>query len=383
MEFDLIVIGLGPAGSTAALTAARLGLNVLALDRADFPRVKTCGGGLSPRVLRFFETGEIPALERRITRLRLSLKDKKAFFSFREPIAYMVMRDRFDHALVTRAEQAGAVIKTGVQVYGISESPRGIQVETAYGRFLGKTALGADGALGVTARFLNPGNIERGMPGIEGEVRGGEMIDRDTIEIEVGAIGGGYGWLFPKKEGFSMGGAAMTKNRALRKDYKKYAELKGAGIGEGVSETGHPLPLHSNNREFKRQAGRFMLAGDAARLADPFFGEGIYYAMRSGEMAGIAAAGFINKKISLSAYEAGIRKEFYFELRAARRLAGIVYRFPGLFFRLASRYPYVLEHYAEVLRGKRLYRNFIFTFLWTGLRRKLSGGKRSGLFNWG
>ena len=88
-----------------------------------------------------------------------------------------------------------------------------------------------------------------------------------------------------------------------------------------------------------------------------------------GELAAGAVNRFIRNQTPLSAYEEAIRREFYPEFRGARRLARIVFSNPGLFYRLASKHPGVLDLYADILRGKRFYRNFLSTVFQTALRK--------------
>lgn len=368
MVYDLIVIGMGPAGSTAAYEAASRGLSVLALDQARFPRYKTCGGGLSPKIQKLIDIRNEPSLEQTITSLRLSFLSRKETFHFSQPISYMVMRETFDQMLVNRAVKRGAVLNEGIKVLRIKEGKEEIIVHSDQKSFRGKLVIGADGALGITTRFLNPHLKIKNAPGMEGEFNTSAEIDSSTIEIEVGHTPNGYGWIFPKREIVSIGAAAFRGNRSIKNSYRNYLSSIFSEKPQPLQETGHPIPIFSNRR-VRLASERILLAGDAGHLVDPFFGEGIYYAMRSGELAGEFSKRFIQEGASPSEYQRGIENEFYPEFRGAMRLAWLVYRFPELFFNLTLKHPGIIPLYADVLSGKRPYRSFLSTVLKTAIQK--------------
>jgi len=371
MVYDVVVIGMGPAGSTAALHAASSGLTVLGLDRASFPRYKACGGGLSPKILKLIDVRDNPSLERSITGLRLSFLSRKKIFRFEEPISFMVMREVFDEMLVNRAVEKGALFNHGVKVCRIEEQNDGILVHSEIETFKGRIAIGADGALGLTARHLNPRLSLRNAPGIEGEFCGPEDIDPSTIEFEVGHTPSGYGWIFPKKERCSIGVATFRGNGSVKNPYREYLSAIFKEKSRPERESGYPIPVYSSPG-LKLASKRLLLTGDAGHLVDPFFGEGIYYAMRSGEIAGNFSKKMLDQGVSPSEYQREIEREFYPEFRAAKNLARLVYRFPKLFFDLTDKHPGVIRQYAEVLNGRRLYRDFLPTIFKAAVRSILS-----------
>jgi flavin-dependent dehydrogenase len=106
-------------------------------------------------------------------------------------------------------------------------------------------------------------------------------------------------------------------------------------------------------------SGQALLVGDAAHLIDPLFGEGIYYAVRSGQLA---AESILNqahdRRRSLADYEEAVRREIYEEFRVAARMASIVYSYPRLCHRLLSRYQNIVKLYYDVLIGRETYQTF-------------------------
>ncbi|MBI1824441.1 MAG: hypothetical protein HYR80_10065, partial [Nitrospirae bacterium] len=185
MMYDLIVIGMGPAGSTAAFEAASRGMNVLGLDKDHFPRYKTCGGGLSPKIEKLLPVGYESFLEQSVSTLRLSYLSKKRDFQFQMPIAFMVMRETFDHWLVQRAVRAGVRLQTGESALQIEERKETIVVHSHCGSYEGRLAIGSDGALGITNRLLNSRLNLKSAPGLEGEFKSLSDTDQSAISIEV------------------------------------------------------------------------------------------------------------------------------------------------------------------------------------------------------
>ena len=110
--YDAIVVGMGPAGASAATELARAGVAVLGLEWKAMPRYKVCGGALSARTDKILEPDYHGLVEETIHRVRFQFAGTEAFeISSPEPIAYMVMRDRFDAHLVQKAQEAGVLVR--------------------------------------------------------------------------------------------------------------------------------------------------------------------------------------------------------------------------------------------------------------------------------
>jgi flavin-dependent dehydrogenase len=106
-------------------------------------------------------------------------------------------------------------------------------------------------------------------------------------------------------------------------------------------------------------SGCALLVGDAGHLVDPLFGEGIYYAVRSGQMAAESILDHVSdRRRSLADYEGAVRREIYQEFRVAVRMASIVYSYPRLCHRLLPRYQHIVMLYYDVLRGRETYQTF-------------------------
>lgn len=367
--YDALVIGMGPAGATAAYELSRAGLSVLGLEKQRHPRYKVCGGGLSVRIDQILEPDFKAVVEQTIDAVRFHFQGEESFLiKSPTPIAYMVMRDRFDHLLLEKARAAGAEVHEGEGAVELRFLAEGVEVRTERGRYRAKVVIGADGANGVVARQLFPGRRRRIMPTLESEIGTGRTPvypGEGEVLIELGASMKGYAWIFPKCEGLSIGvaefrGRMGSPRRIFERFVQAHAWLANVTIPQPY---GHPLPLFSL-RDSAAQGGmlvrhRALLVGDAGHLVDPLFGEGIYYAVRSGQLAAASVLGmFHDRRRSLLDYELSVSREIFSEFRIASRLARIVYTFPRLCHRLMYRYQEVLGLYCDVLRGRETYQSF-------------------------
>jgi geranylgeranyl reductase family protein len=370
--YDALVVGMGPAGATAAYRLSRAGLSVLGLDKATHPRYKVCGGGLSARIDRILEDDYKSVVEHTIYGIQFSYRGADPFFlDSSSPIAYMVMRDRFDHFLVEKARRVGAEVHEDEPVTSCRQLPDGIEVTTDRGRYLAKALIGADGANSLVAQQLFPSRRSRRMATLESEIPIGpapHYPGTGRALIDIGATPAGYAWIFPKQERLSIGVGDLRGGLASpKKIFDRFVQdEKGLAPWKVPQPIGHPLPLFSehsldkDNREsIELVSGRALLVGDAAHLVDPLFGEGIYYAIRSGQLAAESILNQVNdRRCSLANYEGAVRQEIYEEFRVAVRMASLLYSYPRFCHSLLPRYQHIVMLYYDVLRGRETYQTF-------------------------
>lgn len=371
-HYDAIVVGMGPAGATAAYELSRAGLAVLAIEKHTHPRYKVCGGGLSVRIEQLLDPVFRSVVEQTIFGIEFSYRGRDAvLIESPNPIAYMVMRDRFDLHLVQQARQVGTDIHEGEPARSFRHVEDGVEVTTDRGCYRAQVLIGADGANSQVARHLFPGRRLRCIPTLESEIEIGEGSQysvQGKALIDIGAGSMGYAWIFPKQGRLSVGvGEFQSKPASLKNIFDRFVQgdkdLAGLDVPKPV---GHPLPLFSSRFEpYPQQEpgefvnGRALLVGDAGHLVDPLFGEGIYYAVRSGKMAATAILDQLHdRNKSLWGYELAIRQELYPEFRICSRLADILYSFPRLCHRLLTPYQEVIQLYYEVFQGKETYQSF-------------------------
>jgi geranylgeranyl reductase family protein len=368
--YDAVVVGMGPAGATAAYELSRAGLSVLAIEKETHPRYKVCGGGLSARIDRILEDDYKSVVEHTIYGIQFSYRGADPLsLDCSSPIAYMVMRDRFDHFLVEKARQVGTEVHEDEPVTSCRQLPDGIEVTTDRGRYLAKVLIGADGANSLVAQQLFPGRRSRRMATLESEIPIGpapHYPGTGRALIDIGATPAGYAWIFPKQERLSIGVGDLRGGLASpKKIFDQFVrDEKGLAPWKVPQPVGHPLPLFSEHSGANRESvglvsGRALLVGDAGHLVDPLFGEGIYYAVRSGQLAAESILSQVkDERRSLADNEEAVRREIYEEFRVAVRMASIVYSYPRLCHRLLPRYQNIVMLYYDVLRGRETYQTF-------------------------
>jgi len=360
MIHDTIIIGTGPAGSTAAFELARRGYRVLALEKKSHPRYKVCGGGLSARLDNLLGRQYHATVEKTVTRLVMTCNGKTPFeISFDAPLAYMTMRSRFDAHLMHQAQEAGCELRENEPAVELTALENSILVRTSNGDYEARTVIGADGAPSRVAKTLFPNNAALLGAGLESEAAPapGRSWSGDSVLIDIGIIRQGYAWVFPKSDHLSSGVATFHRTRLdLRFHYDQLVRAQPVLPASQQEQTaGHLIPLFSP-KTVSLVGHRAVLVGDAAGMVDPFLGEGIYYAVWSGRLAAEAIAGFMKRETPLARYGETVRNEIYPELHAASRIASLVYRFPRLLFNLTADHPQWLKEYGKVLQGRLNYR---------------------------
>ena len=325
--FDVVVMGSGPAGSAAAVTARRAGLSVALLDRAAFPRDKLCGGGVTGRAavqMREIFGREIdPALFLTSRRVRFTARGRELGRVEPAPALHMTMRRDFDAMLHAEALAAGAVPVLPVRVAAIEPEARRFRL--ADGRTLAFGVLiGADGVNSQVARCLFGRAFDPATIAFALEVEAPPVAD-DLTEIDLDATPWGYAWAFPKKGSLTLGvGGLQHANPDMKARLAAYLALHGAG-DEQPRCKGAFLPA-GDFRVVPGQ-GAVLLAGDAAGLVDPMTGEGIAHAMLSGRLAAEAAAAALGAgapETALERYRAALAP-LHGELRAARTLQRVLF----------------------------------------------------------
>jgi geranylgeranyl diphosphate/geranylgeranyl-bacteriochlorophyllide a reductase len=304
--FDVVVVGGGPAGATAAHELARQGRSVLLLDRAG--RIKPCGGAIPPRLIQDFEIpDELLVAKARCARM-ISPADNRVDIPIDNGFVGMVNRDQFDEWLRQRAADAGAVRRTG-KFESLSRGDDGISVvhytvrerkaldEGVPAQVRARCIVGADGARSEVARqggvpdadrtryVFAYHEILRAPPSAQ------RTADYDESRCDVYYQGrfspDFYGWVFPHGDTLSVGTGSADKGFSLRGSVQRMREASGLAGAETLRREGAPIPMKplprwDNGRDV-------VLAGDAAGVVAPASGEGIYYAMVGGQLAAEAA----------------------------------------------------------------------------------------------
>jgi len=328
-EWDIAVVGAGPAGLAAASAAAAAGARTIVLERAEHPRYKTCGGGLIG-ASRTAAGGliEVPARDE-IQSTTITLRGGHEFTrSDGQPLLAMVVREEFDTALREHAAGSGAHVRERAQVRAVEQSGGRAVVRLADGsEIAAKVVIGADGSSGVTARHVGAqfDQVDLGLE-LEIAVPAGVAAQwAGRILLDWGTIPASYGWVFPKGDVLTVGViAARGQGQATKAYLREFVGRLGLSGFEAVRDSGHLTHCRSDSSPLRR--GRVIVAGDAAGLLDPWTREGISFALRSGTLAGEYAA-----KDDLDGYVAAVNAVLVPDMRAGRTMLSAFTRHTSAF----------------------------------------------------
>ena len=377
-RFDVIVVGGGPAGGTTAYELARRGVQVLVLEKERLPRYKVCAGGVTLKTVQLLDFDLSPAFEDEIKCGVCSYKGGSPVrIDFGEAVGWTVMRDKLDYLILQEAARAGAEVLDGCKVSGVEFLEDRVVVKAALRDYTASLLVGADGANGSVARFANLQRSRSSAIAVEAEVQvSGEALEnrRGCVHFDFGCTPRGYGWVFPKREVLSVGvGTFWGKATNLKASLLAWLDILGLPSNSHmVRMRGHPVPLGGEARVLHGR--RVLLAGDAAGLAEPMTGEGIFYAVRSAQIAAdTIQKALLHHGADLSSYSERVNAEIASDLKYAKRLAGLLYRFPGLCHHFFVRSPAVQWGVAHVLCGRSSFKGLYRELLKSAPKVLLSG----------
>jgi geranylgeranyl reductase family protein len=370
--YDIVIIGGGPAGSAAAVTATRLGARTLLIDKARFPRDKLCGGLFTGRARQeychIFGRDLSPELfeERRAISFLLDSRSMGRMGDV--PPMYLTVRCDLDAHLLAMAGAAGVGLRTGCRVKAIDLAASRLALEDGTQVFY-RVLIGADGVTSSVARALFGRAFDPRTIGFALEKEMPPEPDAEvarTVRVDFGAADWGYGWSFPKRGSTTVGvGGLQRRNPDMKARMRAYAALLDQGDAKGMK--GHFLPFG----DYRRRPGRanVLLAGDAAGFVDPITGEGIAHALGSGRLAAEAAARAIREARTdeaASLYCMGTQR-IRLAMAIARGLRPIVFskRMAPLVARSISGSSRVKHAYLRMLAGEAEYPDV----LWLVARR--------------
>ena len=338
---DVIVVGAGPAGATLAYELAKRGIGVLLLEREKLPRHKCCAGGLTSKAVKLlgFDISEV--VEDVVYEISITFDLRNPYLrQHDQPLIYTVMRDVFDHFLVKKARQRGAVLVDGQNVRRIQMSGDWVEVSTADSILRSRLVVGADGAYSVVTRELGMGrSMEYGAAiGSEIVVPEEELARwKSRAQMELGCIPGGYAWVFPKRDHLSIGVACpASKAKHLNGLHQEFLNSLGTSDYTISRSSSHFIPTCTKGRLVWHD--KVLLLGDAAGLADPLTGEGIHNAILSAQLAvPVIENCLAHANAKLEDYQEAVEERIISELRIARVLSKFFIRFPHLAFGMLNR----------------------------------------------
>lgn len=367
-DAEVIVVGAGPAGTTAARSLAAWGVSVLLLERCRLPRYKPCGGAITKRTIQFLAPLDIsPVIETWVRKLVVQSPNGESFTAnLLEGLIATVMRDKFDTYLTDAAILAGARLKSGEPVLRCEQKMDGVEVTTTCGTYRCLALIGADGANSVVAEQMGLKPKRRAVSIVaELSPQAKERWD-DNIHLHFPFNLNGYAWCFPKGDHLSVG--IYTRSPQIP-DWREWlhcylANLELNDCLDRRKIRGHAIPIADKHSVFHK--GKVIVVGDAAGVADPFTGEGISWAVYTGRLAAAFVKAFLQgERDALSDYTRAVREEVLSEMSAAHWFARILFSLPQFSFQHFLRREPVLNNFAKLLGGEVSYRE-----LWSKALKK-------------
>ncbi|MDG4860589.1 geranylgeranyl reductase family protein [Streptomyces sp. T-3] len=364
--WDVVVVGAGPAGASAAYAAAVAGRRVLLLEKAELPRYKTCGGGIIGPSRDSLPPGfELP-LRDRVHAVTFSLDGKFARTRrSRQTLFGLINRPEFDQQLVETAQKAGAELRTGVTVSRVEQhgpavpDRRTVAVVLSDGEtVLARAVVGADGSASRIGAHVGV-KLDQVDLGLEVEIPVPESVAEDwagRVLIDWGPMPGSYGWVFPKGDTLTVGVISARGEGAATKRYLEdfVGRLGLAGFEPSIS-SGHLTRCRTDDSPLSR--GRVLVCGDAAGLLEPWTREGISFALRSGRLAGewavrISEAGdAVDARRQALNYAFAIKAGLGVEMSLGRRMLTVFERRPGLLHAAITGFRPAWNAFARITRG--------------------------------
>jgi geranylgeranyl reductase family protein len=370
---DAVVVGAGPGGSAAAHFLSRQGLDVLLLDRAEFPRDKTCGDGLTPRASRVLDSmgllSDVSARACAIDRYEVVAPNGRVTAA---PItgdhgAMVIPRLILDQVILSRALASGAAFEPGVTVSRVMPTAEGARVQTVDGRtFDGRLAIVATGA--ATKVLRQSGILERQPKAMLAARAYFDSLHRplpSSFQLRFdGVPSPGYGWVFPTSPCSANVGVGFLPHRrsgTATQAFERFARMGSiARLLDGARQTG-PLKGYPIRVDFLRAptfAPNTLLVGEAAGLVNPLTGEGIDYALESGMIAAEHVVHGLTSGVDrawLVDYDRLLRTRFEKVFRFSEWIRDWYCKPPllNLLVPLANRQPELRQQLANIVLGER------------------------------
>jgi len=294
MIYDVIIIGAGAAGASAALEFARADICTLVVEKEALPREKPCGGAMPSSVGELLGLDISKIVKNRTQSLKIynNYQDEVTSKTLGTGAPVLINRSEFDMFVLDQAKSIGCEniqIIDQCSVISINETDDKVHISLQNGKeFQTKYLIGADGALSKTASMAGLMKKRKFAPSLDAEITTNDQYyhnHKDEMVINYFCLPHGYGWIFPKeKNRFSCGVGTWGKPLNLNRELDNFIgrSFPWESI-EKIEVSGYPIPIYQGRQQIS--TNRILLSGDAAGLVDPVSGEGIRFALHSGKIA--------------------------------------------------------------------------------------------------
>ncbi len=342
--FDVVIVGAGPAGTAAAFDLLEKGMTVLLLDKYKFPRKKACAGGITPKGYHLYKYDISSMVKRKCSALKINPPEKKTFtITAPKTLCYMTNRTELDFFSLNKVLEKGAQFKIVNHIFSIEESSFGVDIKTSQGDFKAAYLIGADGANSRVRQLITKTKFYKKLFALEADVQV-DSPSKYPMEFDFSKSAKGYFWIFPKDNHLNVGIYSTHLN-----DKPKLRELirfVRDRVGDVSLEAIKGYPICVGGAKYQPGSKRILLAGDAAGLAESLFGEGIYFALKSGQLAARAISRAYKQSGSANYEYRSCLKNIQSDLRIYDYSAALLYKFPWLSFKVAS-IPAVKHRFAK------------------------------------
>ncbi len=353
---DVIIIGAGASGATAAYHLARAGKKVLILEKNEVDNLKPCAGGMAASVKKFFPFQIESIVDQIIEEVNFS-------FCLEDPIRaklpgsspfWIIRREKLDSLIINHAIDKGAEVIRPFKVSDIRRKGAHWEVISEDSQKIKSRGIViADGSNSPWAKKLSigPKKIHQAST-ISVRLKGRGNLKDGTTRFEFGLVKHGFAWAFPLKDGVNVGVGTFIGQPATYKNKNVLEEfLPSLGFN---SEAGKRITasLRVWNGHHNLHGEGVVLVGDAASLCDPFLAEGLRPAIMSGFEAAISLENWLNGSTNnLGDYTKRIKVQWGESMAWGRRIAQVFYRFPKVGYQLGIKRPTAPQRIAEILSG--------------------------------
>ncbi len=356
---DVLIIGGGAAGASAAFHLAKEGHKITLLEKEKDPLIKPCGGGMAAAVQKWFPFNLMPVVDEIIEQVEFTWRLEDPVIAKLPGSApfWIVRRELLDAYITTHAINEGAELLRDFSVIGLKREGPLWQVSSSDGRQLeAKAVIVADGSkspwpsqFNLGPKALHYASTTSVRLSRRGELKAG------SARFEFGLVHHGFAWAFPINQGVNVGVGSFIGNDLLNSELILKELLPSIGFDPNEGERKNNS-LRVWNGHSSLHGNGILVIGDAASLCDPFLAEGLRPALMSGTKAASALNHWLRDETpDLKEYTHLMRKEWGESMAWGRRIAQVFYRFPKVGYQLGIKRPTAPQRIAQILSGEMGY----------------------------
>ncbi len=357
---DVAIIGGGASGATTAFHLANKNKNVCILEKNFTSQERTCGGGMSAAVQKWFPFDFLPIVDEVIKNVEFSWRNTDkvvAELNGSSPF-WIVKREKLDSFLLDQAINSGCNLLTTFNVVNVRKSSKIWQITALDGRQIEtKAVVIADGSQSPWPKTFNLGpNQQKFASTFSGRINRKGSLRNETARFEFGLVKNGFAWAFPLNNEVNIGMGSFLDNKnsiPVKETLTSFLPDLGFDPSEVV---GKEKKLRVWNGHSKLNGEGILLVGDAASLCDPFLAEGLRPALMSGFEASKSLIYWLDGEVNcLDAYTKTMQKNWGNSMAWGKRISQVFYRFPKVGYQLGVKRPTAPKRIAQILSGEMSY----------------------------